>query len=403
MKMGSSMNRYQLLWWLLLILCPPIHASAQTSDVELSARWLATVDETTQQIVLLWSPSPTPNTMGYHICTGSPCIDYDTLFGQMDTTLVCIDHSPLERHTYRLHVFDSNYNVSPLTPSFGNVVLHAYIPDCEDYIVSDWNPYGAMPGGIDRYVLMARTDSSDGTYSEIYTTNDSSLLFHTFQLPDGATRIFLKVLVLGHNGDTSQSNVVMIARPASDTTHPPAITHATFDSIEGRVHLTMELDTAADYLLMRDIDSSGWTLMDTLHPDTSPYSYTDTIINRGNKVYCYRLVMDDDCNTHRIQSDPQCLYIPQASPAEIYAPNVIISGDGSNGTFRPIVKSRIPIRTYELSVFTRLGMLIYRCSGTDCDWSPSPNIPMATYTYLLLCHFEDGSIEQYTGTVTVIK
>ena len=62
-------------------------------------RWVATVDETSRQIVLSWTPSADTQAMGYHICTGNPCLDYDTVFGRSSDSYVCQDHDPLLRHT----------------------------------------------------------------------------------------------------------------------------------------------------------------------------------------------------------------------------------------------------------------------------------------------------------------
>ena len=57
------------------LLALPLGARGQAADVTLCPGWLATVDESSQQIVLSWRPSPDSTVMGYHICTGTPCVD----------------------------------------------------------------------------------------------------------------------------------------------------------------------------------------------------------------------------------------------------------------------------------------------------------------------------------------
>ena len=75
------------LWLLLFALFMPLATLRAQDAVMPITGWMATVDEATQQIVLTWHPSADPHAMGYHICTGSPCLDYDTVFNRYDTSL----------------------------------------------------------------------------------------------------------------------------------------------------------------------------------------------------------------------------------------------------------------------------------------------------------------------------
>ena len=205
--------------------------------------WLATVDESTQLIVLSWRPSTDTAAMGYHICTGSPCLDYDTVFGRLDTTYVCLDHNPLETHTYRLHVFDTAYNVSSLTEPFGNIVLQAEVPECEEAVNITWTPYRGMPDGVLGYRLMMLLEPYDTCYRQISFVGPDGPCTYNYELPFGVTRVHIKVQAT--NGTlVSQSNIVSVDRLTIDTALFVEISQVEFDSLSNVVRLEFNIDTS---------------------------------------------------------------------------------------------------------------------------------------------------------------
>ena len=271
-------------------------AAEAQEPVALCSNWIASVDDTTQRIVLSWSPSPDTSTMGYHICTGVPCLDYDTVFGRLDTSYICIDHSPLERHTYRLHVFDSAYNVSSLTDPFGNMVLQAVVPECESTVNISWTPYVGMPGGVAEYSLLMRLEPHDSDYRQYHTTDSAGPTTFSYELPTWVTSVHVKVQARNASGSlVSQSNIVAVDRQTVDTASFVEISGISFDSLAGAVVLDFNIDTAyrsADhYTLWRSIDYSPWRILDTgfwLH-------YRDCEVNLYDSLCCYQLSVYDAC------------------------------------------------------------------------------------------------------------
>lgn len=387
----------------ILLLLLPLGLAAQ--DVAPCSGWMATVDEASQQIVLSWHPSPDSTVWGYHICTGSPCLDYDTVFGRLDTTYRCIDHSPLTRHTYRLHVFDSNYNVSALTPHFGNMVLTANVPDCETTVTTAWTPYSAMPAGKPRYTLWVRLEPFDEEYDAYYTTSDSNALHYTFEVPEAVTRAWLKVTAEGTGNYRSLSNVVIVERRTIEQAAFVEISEVTYDSLLNTVSLDFHLDStfqADHYTLYRSIDGSPWREILTFQTPFSTFRHTDFDINPYDSLHCYQLGVKDACGMNEKYSRTQCVVVPDPPPPAWAFPNIIVAGDSDNGCFLPAMRG-MEGDLYELSIYNRFGQLVFRTDNPSSGWTPQASAPQGVYTYHLRCRFNTGAIKSFSGTFALIK
>ncbi|MBR5093245.1 MAG: gliding motility-associated C-terminal domain-containing protein [Bacteroidales bacterium] len=387
------------------LLALPLGGWGQAADVTLCPGWVATVDESSQQIVLSWRPSPDSTVMGYHICTGSPCVDYDTVFGRLDTTYICSDHSPLERHYYGLHVFDSTLQASAETPFFGNIVLEATVPECETDVQVSWSPYIGMPEGSPLYTLWVRLEPSDDDYDCYYTTSDSSALHHSFEIPEEVTRAWLKVQAEGLGGYRSQSNVVMVERRTVDRASFVEISHIEYDSINTQVLLSCHLDTAfrADhYTLYRSIDGSPWREVGSFSTHNPTYTFADRDINPYDSLHCYQLGVLDACGMNEQYSSTTCLVVPTPPEPATAFPNIIVAGDPDNGCFRPIVLGLMG-DLYQLSIYNRHGLLVFRTEDQNEGWTPTADTPQGVYAYHLRCRLNTGYIQNYAGTFALIK
>ena len=389
----------------LLILLLPLMLSATAvgqHHVELCTDWVATVDEQSQQIVLNWRPSATPTAMGYHICSGIPCLDYDTVFGRFDTTYLCADHTPLERHFYRLHVFDTAYDASALTPSFGNIVLQADIPECATEVSASWTPYYGMPDSVGYYQLLVRLEPYDTTYHVYYSTVAGGPLSYSFEIATGVTRVNLKVLA--HNTTStlvSQSNVVSVERQTVDSAAYVDIEQAVFDSLHSAVRLSFLIDTtfsADHYTLWRSVDASPWHVLAT----GIWQEYTDVDVNPFDSIYCYQLSVQDACGLNEKYSSTACTLIPDPPEPGVAIPNVLIAGDPDNGVFRPAT-SGLDGTLYELAIYDRKGLLIYQSADQSAAWQPSSATPQGAYTYILRVRYNTGVVKSHVGTVILIK
>lgn len=384
---------------ILLMMLLPLLAAGQGTIAPLS-RWVATVDDSSQLITLRWHASEDSSIMGYHICTGTPCLNYDTVFGRLDTVYTCLDHSALEQHTYRMHVFDTAYNVSELTPTFGNMVLQAEVPECDTRVSAHWSPYVGIPSGIPYYTLQAMLEPFDSVFRNIYNTSDSTMLSHSFEMSEAVTRAWLRVRATGANGFISMSNTVMVERRTVDSANVVAISAVEYDSILQTIGLTFLTDTAFPYTLYRSIDGSPWRPLATFAGTTT--HYTDSDIDVHDSLHCYQLGVLDACGMNEHYSPTMCVVVPTPPPPAIAIPNAIILGDERNGTFRPVVRGLLG-DLYELEIYNRQGLLVYRSEQQQVGWTPEKGTPLGAYTYRLRCRFNTGDIKTYTGNVLLIK
>ena len=397
----------------LLLLFLTFHLSPFTLNAQETVapvtRWVATVDEELQQIVLSWTPSADTQAMGYHICTGTPCLDYDTVFGRSSNTFVCHDHNPLERHTYRIHVFDSLYNVSSLTPPFGNIVLTADVPQCSTDVNVSWTPYEGMPGGVATYNLWVMLEPFEEGYSVFYSTDSTGPLTYQFQIAEEITHIGLKVQALGF-ADTatgarlvSQSNVVMVERLTVDSASFLNINSVVYDSVNTRNLLSFDMDTSFQtdhYTLWRSVDGNPWREIAFLTPPFD--SYVDSDVNPYDSLYCYRLSVTDACDMNEKYSSTQCVITPDPPAPAAAFPNVVVVDDPANGTFLPRLRG-LKGNLFEMHIYNRQGILVYSTTDPDDGWTPSSATPQGAYAYVLRCRFNNNIIKTFTGTLVVIK
>lgn len=388
--------------YILLLLLPSVVAAQEVSRC---TGYLASVDEETQKIVLTWHPSTDSAVAGYNVCTGDPCLDERTINGSMDTTFVYDSHLATEAHTYCVWVFDSSGNVSPMTPPFGNMVLSATVPECETAVAVTWTPYIGMPSGDPRYTLWVKLEPFDTDYDSYYYTSDPTALSRDIEFPESVTRIWLKVEAEGTGGYHSWSNVVMVERPTVDSADFIEITGLEYDSITTSIRINCLLDNgfeADHYTVQRSIDGSPWRDRGTFRTRQATYTYVDSDINPYDSLHCYRLVVLDACGMNPKDSPSKCVVVPTPPPPAIAFPNAIVAGSNDNGTFLPKVQGLMG-NLYELTIYNRQGLQVFRTEDQNEGWTPSDGIPQGVYAYHLRCRFNTGDIKNYTGTVTLIR
>ena len=364
--------------------------------------WLATVDSLSQLITLSWQVNPDSRVEGYFLCTGSPCLDYDSLHSRLDTTYICLDHSPLEPHTYRLHAFDADRQPGSLTPPFGNMVLRAEVPECSQHVHTAWNIYPNDDLTPPRYTLQALFEPADTTFSILYSTYDSTALSYDFDLPDAVTAVSLRVAATLADGRTSHSNIVRTPRLTADTALAVDIEAAEYDSVHTAVVLTLRVDPRFDYVLFRSVDGSPWRELGEIVPADTHATFTDRGINPYDSLHCYQLQVFDACGQNPHYSATTCLVVPDPPAPNAFFPNAIVAGDEANGRFLPAMQG-LKGDLYDLWVYGRDGRLVYHTADDHAGWTPSASTPAGVYAYTLRCRFNDNTIRTFSGTVTDIK
>ena len=365
-----------------------------------------TVDSAGQHIVLSWHPSPDADIMGYYICSGNPCMEYDTVWGRFDTTYICLDHDARQQHSYRVLAFDSCYRASPLTPYLNNLVLNASSAPCSRTATLSWNTYDNMPSGLRGYAVSI-------SYNDTLALSDtlaSDIVTYTFTAPDSINAFAATVSALAADSSvTATSNRVVHLFDTIDSALYLRITRCEYDISEGAVMVEGMVDSTYEtdyYTLYRSTNRSTSTPIARLTADNSGnVSYADYDINLLLSTrYTYTIVSHDRCGLREKWSDSATADIPPADTRGAIFPNIITPNADGNRTFCPSL--RFVDRThYDLYIYNRMGLLVFHSSNPKECWDGTRNgtpLPQGTYAYLLHIGYIDTTIETKKGTVMII-
>jgi hypothetical protein len=390
------------------------HVYAQEDFVEPVTHYRATVydyhDTASQHIVLDWTASATSGVIGYHICTGDPCLGLDTVFGRETTQYDCESHSPVEPHVYGIFAFDSADNVSAQTPPFGPSVLTAEVPECASTVQLTWTPYVGMPGGVRAYTLMMFYNWNEtDTLVELNTVDADGPYRYTYDIPDSlnGTLGFFVFVIANDASLNSQSNSVAARRRTSDTAAFLLADQARL-SVDGySVDLRFSVDTAyhaPGYSLYRRRDDGPWVVIAQLPASlVTEVEYVDRDINPYDSAYCYRLGVLDGCGINEKFSDTLCVILPEVPDPEVRIPNIVIAGDSDNGLFLPFIKG-LKGDLYELYIYDRNGLQVFHTSDPQQSWDPvSAGVHQGVYAYMLHVRFINNIMKTYTGSLLVVK
>lgn len=392
---------------------------------------LCTVDTLINRILLSWYPSPDTDVMGYYICMGSPCRDYDTVWGRLNTQYLCpedlsLDENAHAEFSFRILAFDSCFQASPLTPYYHNPVLSISADPCSRKLHCSWNRYINMPDSVGQYQLHYTLDNS--TQEQIFSTGPDGPFAHDINIPDLAVRQLHAYLVIHSGGDSglmALSRVQTFRFDHGDTARYANILSALYLDTIPAVSLRLEIDPDfhdADYVLMRSTatassdspDELRWSPFEPIASRTRPadpsgqgiFTYVDSTVSRVAPAYSYRLHVPDRCGLRAVVSDTVCVLLPASPEPSAWFPNVIYGGHPDLGRFCPTFVAPLA-RGYRLDIFSRWGQRVFSTSTLgDCWDGTSPlgkSLPQGVYVYRATCHHADGTLKTYTGTVTLLR
>ena len=177
----------------------------QYSDIQ-----IVTVDTLTDSIVVSWLPSESEDVAGYIVCTGSPCVSPDTVYGTRYA--VVYQEEPI---TFRVFAIDSCGNPSQLSPPCNNLHLSVSADSCGGTVTAQWNDYRNMPGGMGKYCLYY----SVGKPYEWHLADSTASNTLRIAMPDGVEdSCYFRLSVRGQeSGLNAYSNTVSVA--VSDTSN----------------------------------------------------------------------------------------------------------------------------------------------------------------------------------------
>lgn len=299
----SDSVRYQVVpHWLLSYSNITTTVNNDNTPTSPTQQGVATVDEDSQKILLTWDPNPDTDIMGYYICKGSPCLDYDTVWGRFNNTYTCQDLTPLEQYTFRVLAFDSCMNPSPLTDPFGNMVLALDGQDCSSTLRFSWNAYEGMVGNVDYYQVQVRYDD-DPQWHEIQTLTATT---SQLNVPQDVSRLWLRVLAKNAQYQAS-SNIVYYQFSTADSAKYLYISHASVQPDGRSVHLGFYVDPdfqSSGYRLYRAVGNGSFGLIATIpYAARQRFDYLDENVLADRQVVRYRLSSLDGCGRNEKYSD----------------------------------------------------------------------------------------------------
>lgn len=374
---------------------------------------VATIDTTSGRILLTWYPSPDTDVMGYYICMGSPCRDFDTVWGRLNTQYLCPDTlSDSIEYSFRVLAFDSCFQASPLTPYYHNPVLHIEAPSCSRDMHFSWNRYINMPDSVVSYCVCYSIAGSD-TVHRYCTPPEGPYDFDTTisALEIGAVTAWLEVL-------GRSASLKSVTRPRTfhfeygDTADYLSVREAVYDETIPAITVTLAVDSTYrgdEYYLLRSSDA------DTLfrRVATLPGSdfvggrglYVDRDIKRTVERYTYLLEAPDICHQRTTRSDTLSVTLPPVGEITAFFPNCIIYNHPEVGSFCPVYLSPLA-DGYSLEIFSRWGNQVFHTDRLGDCWdgtSEGEPLPQGAYVYLARCKHADGSVKLYKGTVLLLK
>ena len=259
------------------------------------------VDSATQRILLTWHPSPDTDILGYFICSGSPCMGLDTVWGRTDTTYWCTTLASNSIHTFRIYAFDSCLTASPLTEAANNMLLSVQLDDCELRYRASWNAYRQMPDTLEGYELQACP--AGGTFTPIAFIRPDSLLEHRGEFAQGTEAIALRMAALGRGGRIKAYSNIVELHPA----HVPRASHLHICKLampaDGKaVEIGCDIDTSyhdQPYILWRRDSEGTWSEVQRItSPSDRFLTFRDTAATALAGVPHYQLSVNDGCNLH---------------------------------------------------------------------------------------------------------
>ena len=375
---------------------------------------VCTVDTALDRIRLSWYPTPDTDAIGYYICLGSPCVDYDTVWGRLNTSYLCpIDLPADSQFRFRVLAFDSCYQASPLTPSYHNPVLRFPDTGCTRRFRCTWNRYVNMPDSVGRYRLHYRLEGE--TAEHVFETGPDGPFEFDMVVDDLSIGSVDAYLTVHNTSDSLQafSRVGTFRFASGDTAEYVRIAGIAYDENEPSVGLVVEIDTlfiGQEYYVYRSQGDDGnvvqiATVSREFPPQRQQY-FKDTDIRRDAGKYAYQVGIYDLCNQWVKMSDTVQIILPELAGATAYFPNAVIYGHPDCGSFCPSYVSPLA-KDYQLDIFTRWGEQVFHTTNiTDC-WSGTTAsghpLPQGVYVYYAkVCH-ADGTVQTYKGTILLVR
>lgn len=253
------------------------------------------------QTVINWSPSPSPEVVGYIIYRQTPIgvVPVDTIYSGFSYIDLGTDPQS-ETVSYFVNALDPCGNISIFDAKHTSVYLEATVEPCRQSVVLTWNNYEGWVNGIAEQQIWASVNA--GTLAQTADAGTSATRFEVLNITDGATYCFELRSVEAGTGVISKSNQVCLTVDVVQSAKGMYLQNV---SVLGNndVELTWywpsnaELEEASILRSDFDADYQAIATPTLAQPLSAINNYTDQTSNAGGSNVFYRIQTIDACDS----------------------------------------------------------------------------------------------------------
>jgi gliding motility-associated-like protein len=266
---------------------------------------LVTLNPTTGNAEMTWSPSPSSDVAGYvvYLYKNGEGYAIDTIYDRNATSFST--PRPFTKYfseSFVVSAIDSSGNISPLSNELQTIHSEALADTCSKKIMISWNKYLSFPVKVIGYDVYASVNG--GTYYLAGHVSDVDTSLELNDFINGSTYCFIVKALLENDLASGSNNPCILVR----TQVTPIWINADFATVTapGEVSLSFSIDPASEtehYILERKTGSSGsFNQISQIQTDDIKINYTDNSAD-PEQVNFYRIWAVNNCNISAIASN----------------------------------------------------------------------------------------------------
>lgn len=253
------------------------------------------------QVVITWTPSPSPEVSGYIIYhqTGIGALPIDTVFS--GTTFTDPDADPnAASQSYFVNALDPCGNTSIFDAQHSTIFVEAVVEPCRQSVVLNWNKYEGWGSGIAEQQIWVGLNG--GTLTQAADAGPTASSFEVENVVDGATYCFEVHAVESATGLVSKSNQVCLTVDVFQSADGMFLKNVSVND-NGGVELDWNWNPAAElveYQVLRSDQNANYQPIVTqpvAPPLSANNSYTDTDSGAASGKVFYKIETRDVCDS----------------------------------------------------------------------------------------------------------
>ncbi|MFH0894007.1 MAG: gliding motility-associated C-terminal domain-containing protein [Bacteroidota bacterium] len=326
------------------------------------------VDATTQNAVISWSPSTSPDAIGYIVyqMINGVWTSLDTVYGINNTTFTnLISNAGDMAEYYTIAALDGCMNTSPMSDLHRTIYLTTSLDICDANNTIRWNSYVNMKPGVKEYRLFVSENAGPVQLLTTTTSTDTSYVHNNLNVGSTLCYFVQAIDTSGLHTSTSNTECVIVTFPK--VPQFCYINHVTVVDND-YVELSCFVDTSAyvkKYRIMRANDPLGaFYEVATISNVTNPILiYMDFETSPKMQSYTYKVIVVDSCNNEAITSN--------------LAQTILLTGESKND-----MTNYLTWNDYQTWLGIVMTYSIYRKVNDEIESVPIAILPFGTNSYI---------------------